>query len=224
MSELKNQDKQQKALAKAEAKRNKRSWVYSIVLPVVRVLFKTILPVKFHGAEAVRGMEAPFIIMGNHTTMLDPFMLAAAVPKYQIRFIGKKELWKIPPFAWFANQIKAIPVDRHNTDMEAMRACMRVTREGHVLGIFPEGTRHHGGLMTELESGVAMIALRSKVPLVPVYIAGKLGFFRTLHVYVGQPIMMDDLRAEGINTQTCQALLGRITESYAALDAARPEA
>lgn len=221
MSELKKQDKN---LAKPAEKKDKPSWVYTIVLPVVRVLFKTILPVKFHGAENVRSMEAPFILMGNHTTMLDPFMLAAAVPKYQIRFIGKKELWKIKPFAWFANNIKAIPVDRHNTDMEAMRACMRVTREGHVLGIFPEGTRHHGGLMTELESGVAMIALRSKVPLVPVYIAGKLGFFRTLHVYVGKPIMMDDLREMGINTETCGMLLGRITETYAALEAARPDA
>ena len=168
-------------------------------------------------------MEAPYILMANHTTMLDPFMMAAAIPQYQIRFIGKKELWKVPPFAWFANNIRAIPVDRHNTDMEAMRACMRVTREGHVLGIFPEGTRHHKGLMTELESGVAMIALRSKVPLVPVYIAGKLGLFRTLHVYVGKPIMMDDLRENGINTESCQALLGRITETYAHLDAARPE-
>ncbi len=221
MSELKKQDKN---LAKPAEKKDKPSWVYSIVLPVVRVLFKTILPVKFHGAEDVRSMEAPFILMANHTTMLDPFMMAAAIPKYQIRFIGKKELWKFPPFAWFANQIKAIPVDRHNTDMEAMRACMRVTREGHVLGIFPEGTRHHKGLMTELESGVAMIALRSKVPLVPVYIAGKLGLFRTLHVYVGKPIMMDDLREMGINTETCGMLLGRISEAYAALDAARPDA
>ena len=221
MSELKKQDKN---LAKPAEKKDKPSWVYTIVLPVVRVLFKTILPVKFHGAEDVRSMEAPFILMANHTTMLDPFMMAAAIPKYQIRFIGKKELWKFPPFAWFANQIKAIPVDRHNTDMEAMRACMRVTREGHVLGIFPEGTRHHKGLMTELESGVAMIALRSKVPLVPVYIAGKLGLFRTLHVYVGKPIMMDDLREMGINTETCGMLLGRISEAYAALDAARPDA
>ena len=221
MSELKKQDKN---LAKPAEKKDKPSWVYSIVLPVVRVLFKTILPVKFHGAEDVRSMEAPFILMANHTTMLDPFMMAAAIPKYQIRFIGKKELWKFPPFAWFANQIKAIPVDRHNTDMEAMRACMRVNREGHVLGIFPEGTRHHKGLMTELESGVAMIALRSKVPLVPVYIAGKLGLFRTLHVYVGKPIMMDDLREMGINTETCGMLLGRISEAYAALDAARPDA
>ena len=220
MSELKKQDKS----LTEQKKKSDKSLIYSIMVPIVGVLFKTILPVKYHGLEHITSLDAPYIMMGNHTTMLDPFMMALAVPKQQIRFIGKKELWKFPPFAWFANSINAIPVDRHNTDMEAMRACMRVTREGHVLGIFPEGTRHHKGLMTELESGVAMIALRSKVPLVPVYIAGKLGFFRTLHVYVGQPIMMDDLRAEGINTQTCQALLGRITETYAALDAARPEA
>ena len=205
-------------------KKAKWSIVYGIAKPIAALLFKSILPVKYHGLENAGKMEAPFIMIANHTTMLDPFMMAAAVPKYQIRFIGKKELWKIKPFAWFANSIRAIPVDRHNTDMEAMRACMRVTREGHVLGIFPEGTRHHKGLMTELESGVAMIALRSKVPLVPVYIAGKLGLFRTLHVYVGKPIMMDDLRENGINTESCQALLGRITETYACLDAARPEA
>ena len=220
MSELK---KQEKSLIKAKKKSDK-SRIYSLVVPVVGVLFKTILPVKYHGLEYISNLEAPYIMMGNHTTMLDPFMMALAVPKQQIRFIGKKELWKFPPFAWFANSINAIPVDRHNTDMEAMRACMRVTREGHVLGIFPEGTRHHAGLMTELESGVAMIALRSKVPLMPVYIAGRLGLFRTLHVYIGRPIMMDDLREQGINTQTCQALLGRITETYATLDAERPEA
>ena len=220
MSELKKQDKN---LAKPEDA-NKPSKVYAFVLTVAQGLLKTILPVKYHGLEYVRDLQAPYILMANHTTMLDPFMMAVAIPQYQIRFIGKKELWKFKPFAWFANAIRAIPVDRHNSDMEAMRSCMRVTREGHVLGIFPEGTRHHEGLMTELESGVAMIALRAKVPLVPVYIAGKLGLFRTLHVYVGAPIMMDDLRAEGINTQTCQALLGRITQTYAALDAARPEA
>ena len=219
MSELK---KQNTNLPK-KVDDGKPSKVYSVVLAAAQVLLRSILPVKYHGLENVSNLEAPYILMANHTTMLDPFMMAVAIPKYQIRFIGKKELWKIKPFAWFANSIRAIPVDRHNTDMEAMRACMRVTREGHVLGIFPEGTRHHKGLMTELESGVAMIALRSKVPLVPVYIAGKLGLFRTLHVYVGKPILMDDLREMGINTETCQMLLGRITETYAALDASHTQ-
>ena len=146
MSELKKQDKS----LTEQKKKSDKSLIYSIMVPIVGVLFKTILPVKYHGLEHITSLDAPYIMMGNHTTMLDPFMMALAVPKQQIRFIGKKELWKFPPFAWFANSINAIPVDRHNTDMEAMRACMRVTREGHVLGIFPEGTRHHKGLMTEL--------------------------------------------------------------------------
>ncbi len=60
-----------------------------------------------------------------------------------------------------------IPVDRHHSDMEAMRACLRVTKAGGVLGIFPEGTRHKEGIMEHIESGVALIALRSGVPLIP---------------------------------------------------------
>ena len=68
-----------------------------------------------------------------------------------------------------------------------------------------------------------MIALRAKVPLVPVYIAGRLRLFRRLHVYVGKPIMMDDLQEMGVNTDSCKLLLGRITQTYAALDAQRPE-
>lgn len=203
--------------------KEKKAIIYTLGLPLVSGLFRTFLPVKYHGLEHISSLDAPFILMGNHTTMLDPVIMAVAAPKEQIRFVGKKELWKCKPFAWFANHLRAIPVDRHNTDMEAMRACMRVVREGHVLGIFPEGTRYHNGLMTELESGVAMIALRAKVPLVPVYIAGRLRLFRRLHVYVGKPIMMDDLQEMGVNTDTCKLLLGRITQTYAALDAQRPE-
>ncbi len=221
MGELKKKDPQ---LSKPADKKERRSVVYTVALPIVTALFRTVIPVKYHNAENLRKMDAPYILMSNHVSMLDPFVLAIAAPKHQIRFIAKKEIWKVGIVAWFANELKAIPVDRHNTDMEAMRACMRVTREGNVLGIFPEGTRHHKGLMTELESGVAMIALRAKVPLVPMYITGKLCPFRPLHVYVGQPIVMDDLRDAGINTETCAALLGRITKTYAALEAARPEA
>ena len=101
MSELKKQDKS----LTEQKKKSDKSLIYSIMVPIVGVLFKTILPVKYHGLEHITSLDAPYIMMGNHTTMLDPFMMALAVPKQQIRFIGKKELWKFPPFAWFANSI-----------------------------------------------------------------------------------------------------------------------
>lgn len=221
MSEVQKQDQ---GLTKRDKPQEKPSWLYTVLLPVMRAIFSTVLPVRYHGLENLRELDAPYILMGNHLSLMDPFIMAVAAPKEQIRFIGKKELWRAKPVGWFCSALRAIPVDRHNTDMEAMRACMRVTREGHVLGIFPEGTRRHQGVMRELESGVALIALRAKVPLIPIYITGKVGLFRPLDVYVGKPIGMDDLRQQGINTETCQLLLGRITQTYAALEAARPDA
>ena len=88
-------------------------------------------------------------------------------------------------------------------------------RDGDVLGIFPEGTRHHEGLMTEMESGTALIALRSGAPVIPFYIPGKIGLFRRLTVAIGDPIPTADLRAEGVNTETCRLLMERITAAYA---------
>ena len=77
--------------------------------------------------------------------------------------------------------------------------------------------------MEHVESGVALIALRSGVPMIPLYIGGKPRLFRRLDERVGDPIAMDDLRERGVNRDTCEELLARITETYRALTA-HPEA
>lgn len=204
-------------------KKNRRSVIYSIGKFLASVLFKTFLPVRYHDKERLN-LEPPCVLIGNHYSMFDPVIMGVGVKKHQVRFIGKKELWNNKLVAALFNSMHMIPVDRHNSDMEAMRACMRVTREGNILGIFPEGTRHHKGLMEELESGVALIALRSRVPLIPVYIAGKVRLFRRLHVYVGEPIPTEDLREQGVNKETCELLLKRITETYARMHEAHTRA
>lgn len=201
-------------MAEQQKEPAKRSLIYEICRRLAWLLFHTFLPVRYEHPERLR-IDAPFIVIGNHLSNLDPIIIALAIPGYQVNFLAKKELAKVGVVRWFLAKLHAIFVDRHNSDMEAMRACVKVTRSGGILGIFPEGTRHHQGLMEEIESGVALIALRSGVPLVPVYIQGKLRLFRRLDVLVGNPIPMDDLRAEGVNAQTCQQLLGRITQTYA---------
>lgn len=211
------------AAKKPEPKKPGRSLIYGIAKPIAALLFKTFLPVKYHNRERIN-IEPPFIAIGNHYSMMDPVIMGVAVKKHQVRFIGKKELWKHKLVAAIFDNMNMIPVDRHNSDMEAMRACMRVTREGGILGIFPEGTRHHEGLMTEMESGIGLIALRSRVPLIPVYIAGKVGLFRRLHVYVGEEIPTEDLREQGVNRETCELLMKRITQTYAAMNEAHTKA
>ena len=71
--------------------------------------------------------------------------------------------------------------------------------------------------MEQLESGVGLIALRSGAPVVPMYIESKYRLFHRNRCVVGAPIDYSDLRAEGVNRDTCQRLMERITEVYVRL-------
>jgi len=189
------------------------SRTYAVLIPIIAFLLKTILPVRYSGLENLN-REGPFILIGNHLSMVDPVLMAVPMKKRQVTFLSKKELSRIPVVGAFLRLLHPIFVDRHASDMEAMRACMKTLRDGGVLGIFPEGTRSHGGTMEHIESGVALMALRSKVPVVPVYITGKIGLFRPLDVVFGEPVEMDDLRQAGVNNETCQELVNRIRVMY----------
>ena len=190
--------------------------LYRYGLPVVACLMKLLFPVTFHDLENAQ-QDAPCIMISNHLSMLDPVYLAMANKRYHVRFLGKKELIKNPILKWFFDKLGMIAVDRHNTDMAAIRSCMKVLKDGNVLGVFPEGTRHKEGVMQDLESGIALIALRSKATLVPVYLTDKPRLFRRVHAYCGQCIPVSYLASQGVNKQTCDQLLENITQRYAEL-------
>ncbi len=187
--------------------------LYRYGLPVVSFLMRILFPATFHHLENAQ-QSAPCIMISNHNSMLDPVYLAMANKRYHVRFLGKKELVNNPVCKWFFKLLDMIPVDRHNTDMTAIRTCMKVLKDGHVLGVFPEGTRHKDGVMEELESGIALIALRSKATILPVYLSDKPKLFRRIHVYCGNSIPVSHLARQGVNKQTCDQLLTSITQRY----------
>ena len=189
------------------------NWVYALAVKVLRAVFALFFPVRYHNIECAQ-MDAPYILIGNHSHFSDPILLALAIYRYQLRIMGKKELMNNRLFAWFAKQIDAISVDRHNMDMGAIRASLKTVKEGHVLCIFPEGTRYKEGIMEDIESGASMIALRSGARLLPAFIAGKPRLFRTTHVYFHEPVSVKDIAAKGINKEACDAVSERITGIY----------
>ena len=193
----------------------RRSFWYGTARALATVALHTVLPVRYHHAERQTG-EPPMIVIGNHQSWLDPVVIGFAIKKRQVTFMGKKELAANGLIRGILKEAGVILVDRHNTDMEAMRACMKALRGGEILGIFPEGTRHHEGVMREMETGVAMLALRSGAPVIPVLVP-RLRWFHTVDCYVGEAIPTSDLREQGVNTQTCQALMERISARYEAL-------
>lgn len=195
------------------SKPSRFSILYGFIVLLASFLFRTFLPVKYHNAERAK-LDAPYIVIANHLSMLDPVIVGYGCRRHQIRYLGKADLTKNPILAFLFRSVHMISVRRYNTDMKALRACLKVLKDGNVLGIFPEGTRYKQGVMEDMEGGAAMIALQSGVPILPVYIQDKLKWFSASHCYFGEVFTVSDIKARGINKDTAQEVLERIREIY----------
>ena len=198
---------------KLEPVSDRISPVYGLFRMLAKIIFHTVMPVKCHNRERLDA-EAPYILIANHLHALDPVAMAMFIPRRQICFLGKKELGKNKIANRLMTSAHVILVSRGDTDMAAMRNCMKAVKMKKILLIFPEGTRHHEGQMQQIQSGASLIAMRSKAPIIPMYIDRKLSFFKKTNMYVGEPIPYDDLLEKGINTETCEEMNNRFRETF----------
>ncbi len=198
---------------KLEAVTEKRGILYEVTRVLAHIVFHTLMPVRFHHKERLL-QDPPYVVIANHRHALDPVVMAMGIPKHQIVFLAKKELGGTPLTQNLLTRLHCILVDRHNADMEAMRSCMKAIKLKKILLIFPEGTRHHEGQMEQIENGTALIAMRSKAPVIPIYFDRKMSWFKVTNLYVGEPIPYDDLLEEGINTETCEKMNERMRETF----------
>ena len=198
---------------KLEPVSDRISPVYGLFRVLAKIIFHTVMPVKCHNRERLDA-EAPYILIANHLHALDPVAMAMFIPRRQICFLGKKELGKNKIANRLMTSAHVILVGRGDTDMAAMRNCMKAVKMKKILLIFPEGTRHHEGQMQQIQSGASLIAMRSKAPIIPMYIDRKLSFFKKTNMYVGEPIPYDDLLEKGINAETCEEMNERFRETF----------
>lgn len=115
--------------------------------------------------------EGPFVLAPVHRSNIDT-VLAAAVTRRRLRFMGKDSLWEHRSTAALFSALGGFPVHRGIADREALRKCIEVIQGGEPLVIFPEGTRRTGEVVEDIFEGAAYIAARTGVPVVPVGIGG----------------------------------------------------
>ncbi|MFF7340137.1 lysophospholipid acyltransferase family protein [Streptomyces sp. NPDC008163] len=146
---------------------------YVVLGPVLRLLFRPVI----EGAEHIPD-DGAAIVAGNHLSFSDHFLMPAIL-KRRITFLAKAEYFTGPGVkgrltAAFFRSAGQIPVDR--SGKEAGRAAIRegigVLERGELLGIYPEGTRSHDGRLYKGKVGVAVMAIRTGVPVVPCAMVG----------------------------------------------------
>jgi 1-acyl-sn-glycerol-3-phosphate acyltransferase len=143
--------------------------------------------------------EAGYVLAANHTSNFDPWALGLPLfPRRYLRFMGKSELFN-PILGPILTAAGAFPVRRGQGDLEAIETAVELCHRGHIVVMFPEGTRRKKGLRKKYEArphtGAARIALEAGVPLVPTAIKGtdRLARLGPVRVVYGPPIPMDDL-------------------------------
>ncbi|RFU95188.1 1-acyl-sn-glycerol-3-phosphate acyltransferase [Sphaerochaeta halotolerans] len=117
-------------------------------------------------------MEGPLLMMVNHTSNLEGPMLYEFLQPRKLHAMAKQELWENTFMAYLMETWGSIPVDRENMGRATMDACFKVLDQNHILAIAPEGTRSKDGTLQQGKGGVAFIAHKKNVPMIPVAVMG----------------------------------------------------
>ena len=83
-----------------------------------------------------------------------------------------REYVELPALSWIFRMIEAIPVGRDGRDMAATRQALRALSNGRILGVFPEGRIERTRELLPFQTGVALMALKTRLPVHPVYLDG----------------------------------------------------
>jgi 1-acyl-sn-glycerol-3-phosphate acyltransferase len=156
-----------------------------LVIPVYYLL----KPFRIYGKKQVDGA---CVYVCNHYTMFD-MVYAAATTWEGIHIIAKKELFSAFGVGCLARGIKAISANRDGNDVRALLDSFKCLKNGEKVLIFPEGTRNKTSAdMLPFKHGAAMMAIRAKVPIIPMVIYNRPKLFRMTHFLIGEPLELTE--------------------------------
>lgn len=186
---------------------------------VIRVLAKVLYNPKVYYEDGTAGtplVEGPAIIVCNHTSHLDGPIVNSTLKGPQIRSLAAKDRFEQKGFGFFLRHTGCIPIDRQNADTSWIHESMKVLRSNGVVEIFPEG--RHGAHRHQLpfHSGVSMLAVMARIPVVMVYVDGPHRMFHRTGMIIGKPFLID-VPASGLSSDYVDSQTRMLEERMRAL-------
>lgn len=181
--------------------------------------FKLFYPTKFIGKKNLKALKGKgAIIASNHTSNLDAVLFALNTweKKY---YLAKKELFKNKLMGSFYKSIGAVKIDRQTSDVTAIKNSLKLLKNNKKLVIFPEGTRNKNEDMSmgEVKHGAVMLAVKARVPIVPMFILQTPKIFRKTVVMIGKPFELDDYYGKKLDSTLLDECAGVLSEKMNAL-------
>ncbi len=189
---------------------------YAFARSVCKIILAPIYRFEVIGRENIP-KDGGVLICTNHIHALDPPIVGINTPR-PVHFMAKYELFSVPILGKIISKVGSFPVKRGLSDREALRKGLSVLKEGHVLGLFPEGTRSQTGELGKGLAGAGFFALRSQAAVVPCAIIGPYKRFRRLKVIFGEPINMENARNTKMSPEQTTELImdeiGKLINAY----------
>jgi 1-acyl-sn-glycerol-3-phosphate acyltransferase len=173
--------------------------------------------------------SGPFVVVSNHASFLDPYLIGYTSTEREVGFMAKEELFRVPLFGSIIKYCGAFPVKRGGHDAEAIQQFHDFLHSGKPLVIFLEGTRTLNGELQPAKKGVGMLLYNAKVPVIPAYIDGTFKCWpkgkllpRPGHTSVnyGPAVSLEDLYREKADKTTYRKIADRLIEEITKLSPA----
>ncbi len=198
---IKKKQKDIKMQEKIYRVRKETAWkkfVRKLVKVTLSVVYRIAFRVKITGQVPDEGA---YVLCCNHINYLD----AAAIVlfnKRKVNFVAKEDLFTHGILMWLGHLFDVIPIKRDMQDIEAMKRCLKVLKNGELLGIFPEGTRKGMEKNLKAKNGAAFMAMKAKVKVIPIGIHGTFKPFSKVYMNYGEPIDLSGYTKETIDEAT----------------------
>ncbi len=198
------------------------------IMPLLNFLRVTFLPFywlvkpfRMYGHTKVQ--DGACIYVGNHLTMLDPVYPAVTTGE-GIHYVAKRELFEQKFMGGLLHGLKGICANRDGNDVRAVLDCYKCLKNGEKVCIYPEGTRNKTGeILAPFERGAAALAIKAKVPVVPIMLYTKPRYFRKTHVLVGEPFEFTEYYGKKLTEADYEEADNRIRDTLLALHAGHTE-
>jgi 1-acyl-sn-glycerol-3-phosphate acyltransferase len=137
--------------------------------------------------QAALDPAAAYVFMSNHRSQFDILAVVVALHEFQLRWVAKKELTRVPVFGWVLRNTGHIIVDRsnHAQAVASLHAAREKMGEGVSVVIFPEGTRAPAGeTLLPFKKGGFVMALEAGFPIVPIVVRGSAGVLPSHSIWI----------------------------------------